>query len=158
MRQPPRRKPVDLISPQRAEIAGAEENRDLVEFVRVIDETEQPDAGETDVIGRQRLRNQLARIEKSRRISEVLGGSVSYERNVDLLLVIEAAVEELETEWQPFRGPDAGVAVEADVPVLLVAQVLDRIRKVLPGRHELALRERPGNLHHSRAAEGPARR
>ena len=105
-RQPARREAVELILAERAEIARALEDGDLVEAVRRIDAPVQPDPGEADILLRQGLGEDLAGSEHVRRVGEVVRLAAFDDGDVDLLLVVEAAVEELELERQVGLGPD----------------------------------------------------
>ena len=62
-------------------------------------------------------------------------------------------MEELQLEGQLLIRPDAGVPIEADVAILLVGEVLDRIGKFRRRRSELRLGERSCDVDDGRPRE-----
>jgi hypothetical protein len=75
------------------------------------------------------------------------------DRDLDLFLVVKAAMEELELEGQVVGSPDAGIAIEPDVAVLLIGKILDRIGQFRGGRYEVASRQRSCKLEHGCTSE-----
>ena len=69
----------------------------------------------------------------------MLSHTVSDNRNLDLILIIEAAVEHLELEWQLLLSPNRFSVIEPDVPVLLVGKVCDWVGQPCAWRSKVAL-------------------
>src|SRR5215207_2332614 len=66
--EPARGKTVDLIAAERAEVTRAEKDRDLIEFFRAVDVTEQANARKSEIVRRHRLGDELADVEITGRV------------------------------------------------------------------------------------------
>src|SRR5207244_10072114 len=94
-REAARRQAIELAAAERAEVAGAEENGDLVEVILAVHAAEQANAGKADVLFRHRLWHQLAVVEVLGGGGEVVRLIVVNDRGGELRLIIGAEIEQL---------------------------------------------------------------
>src|SRR5262249_668935 len=72
------------------------------------------------------------------------------DRDRNLFLVIESAMQELQLERQSFLGADVLRGVVTDIAELIVGEILYRIWELRWDRYEIALREVACDLDHRR--------
>ena len=134
MASPRADKPVPLVLAQRAKVARALEHEHLVLVLRRVERKMHAEAGKAEVAKRRLVELVLAVVEElgieadlARRAARNLGDA---RRPV----VERARVEELDLERQVRGAPQRSRRLEADVAILVVRQILQRLRQVAPRR------------------------
>ena len=134
-REAPGGQAVDLVTAHGAEVAGAEEYRDLVIRIRPVHRRTQAQAG---------VANRVRYTERRVGIVEIVGAvrhrrrlSGGYDKNVDPGAIEGGAGKELGRERQVLPGPQATIGLEPDAAILVVRHAVD-------GGRELRVRRREG--------------
>ena len=132
-REPPRRQSVNLALRNGAEVARAQKNAHLVVIVGSIDRRVNPETGESQ-IGVGRRRRVAAEGKNVGTIRNFAGLPVGDFVDVNARRVKEAAMKELHLEWQFITPPKCVFRQEANLPVMVVIEVLEIVRQLGIGR------------------------
>ncbi len=127
-RQAARREPVDLPLGHGAEVAGAEEDADLVVGVGPVDRRMDAEPREAELLGRGRggrTGGGIGVVEQLRGVRDPDRAAVGDLEDVDALAVQEAAGEELGLERQVLAAPQRVLGAEPDAAVLVIGQVVE---------------------------------
>ena len=149
----PRRQPIELAAPEKAEIARAEEGDELVHHLRIVDRVMQPEAGKAGADRQGLVDLGAAEIEQARRIGDGRRHAVAHDVDDHRPLEIEAEVKELKLEQASRRLEERLVGPEADVAPTVEIEIGDRCRKLRRRRVERHRGEVAGALHHILVAE-----
>jgi hypothetical protein len=123
------REPVDEVAPDRAEVAGAEEDDHLVEVVAALDRVVEPQARVAEVLGHHAAELVATVVELARVERDGVDTLRVHHVHPHDAVVEEARVEELELEGEVRLPPDRELGAEADVPPLVVGDLAQ------PARH-----------------------
>ena len=121
--KPARRKPVELVSGDGAEIACPLEHAELVPHIGAVDRLAQAEAGKCQV---GIVLGPLDRGTEGEQVGPVVDLALRVRLDhvdLDRLLVEEARVQNVETEWRLAFAPEGFCRVEADVAILVVGEV-----------------------------------
>jgi len=144
---------VALAPPDRAEVAGAQEDAELVEMVGPVQRREQAEAGEAEILA---LRRRLHPLEAE------MGGAVGDGSGLALRHLVQqhlfaeekAAVVRLELEGQARLAPEGVGGVEADAAVAVIVEIGEALGQVGLARPRRAGGEVARELRHPLGAEG----
>lgn len=128
----------------------------LVVVIRSVDRSVDAESGEADICTGP-LPKTLAERKVIAPIWDRRDASVHHLKDVDPILVKEAAVEKLYLERQLLITPQRLLRHETDGSVLIIIEILQRIRQLLVGSREWLCRKRAGKLAYVGGTEGRGR-
>src|SRR6185503_12190771 len=119
--------PEALVAADGAEVAGAEENDDLVVVVGLLDRVVEAEAGVAEVLRHLAGEVVLPVVEVARRELERLHAVRVDGAQLHDAVVVEAGVEELHLEGQLLVAPEGAIGAEADVAPLVVTELQEPV-------------------------------